>query len=176
SNLVLPTFSASQRHQQHAYSAPARLQRQHAAVFIIGMSHRLHQPCCRAEPQELQPQRGHTLILWNLCRNALIQQAGRICLNGKIRRKIVRRRICRRLCWLRGRLGCWTLRAAKKRKDHEKTNDLCAQKVQTLKNEGSAAPGGPQQAKGSGMSHVTRMGPTPTLTQILSYRADIYWL
>jgi hypothetical protein len=40
--------------------------------------------------------------------------------------------------------------------------------MQALKKKGAAAPIGPQQAKGSGMSHVTRMGPTPGLTQILS--------
>jgi len=137
------------------------------------MCYHLHQPCCRTQLQQLQSQGRHALILWDLRRHALVQQPGRICLNRKIRRKIVGRRIHRRFLWLRGRLGRRTLRAAKKGKDHEKANDLRAQKVQVLKNEGSSAPGGQQQAKGSGMSHPTRMGPTPTLTQILSYTADI---
>src|SRR5580692_9937633 len=46
--------------------------------------------------------------------------------------------------------------------------------MQALEKKGSAAPVGPQQAKGSGISHATRMGPTPTLTQILSV-APVSW-
>jgi len=41
-------------------------------------------------------------------------------------------------------------------------------KVQALKIGRNAAGRSPQQADGSGMSHVTRMGPTPAPTQILS--------
>src|SRR5260370_31988604 len=40
--------------------------------------------------------------------------------------------------------------------------------MRALKKKGAAGPMGPQQARGSGMSHVTRMGLTPGLTQLLS--------
>src|SRR4029077_20801295 len=58
-------------------------------------------------------------------------------------------------------------RFCQKKQNREKGNELHAEKTRALKKKGSAAPVGPQQSKGSGMSHPTRMGPTPALTQIL---------
>jgi hypothetical protein len=40
---VLSAFAAVQRHQQGGDALPSRLQRQHSAVFIVGMRGRLHQ-------------------------------------------------------------------------------------------------------------------------------------
>ena len=57
--LVLPTFAARQRHQQRQGAFPARLQRQHATVFVIGMRRDLHQPRrgVQASQHQLQPRR-----------------------------------------------------------------------------------------------------------------------
>ena len=62
-NLVLPALAAIQRHQQRAHAAPARLQCQHPAIFIIRMRHHLHQPRRSPQPQQFQPQPRHPLIL-----------------------------------------------------------------------------------------------------------------
>src|ERR1700686_903195 len=58
-------------------------------------------------------------------------------------------------------------RGRDQRKDREKAKELPADKAQVRKNEGNAAPSGPQ-ADGFGKSHVTRLGPTAGPTQILS--------
>ena len=60
------------------------------------------------------------------------------------------------------------LRGRGEAKDRKETDKLHAERTQALKNKGNAAPSGPRRSDGSGMSHVTRMGPTPALTQILS--------
>src|SRR5260221_12809438 len=55
-------------------------------------------------------------------------------------------------------------------RNRKETNRRQAKKIEALNYRGSAAPIGPQQTRGSGMSHRTRMGPNPALTQILSHR------
>ncbi len=77
-NLVLTALAAIQRHQQCAHSPPSRLQRQHAAVFVVGMRHGLHQPRRRTQPQYREPQAGYTLVLRNFRWNTLIEQSGRV--------------------------------------------------------------------------------------------------
>src|SRR5271157_1687204 len=53
-NFVLPAFTAVQRELQHAHTVPARLQREHAAVLIVRMSHGVHQARRRVQaPQHL---------------------------------------------------------------------------------------------------------------------------
>ena len=42
-DLVLAAFAASQSHQQRRYSLAARLEGQHASVFVVGMRDGLHQ-------------------------------------------------------------------------------------------------------------------------------------
>ena len=57
--LVLSPFPARQRHQQCRDAFPARFERQHAAVFVIGMRRDLHQTGRRlqASQHQLQPRR-----------------------------------------------------------------------------------------------------------------------
>ena len=43
-DFVLPALAAIERELQHARAVPARLQREHAAVFVVGMSNGVHQP------------------------------------------------------------------------------------------------------------------------------------
>ena len=64
--------------------------------------------------------------------------------------------------------GGRTLSERGQSEDDEQANELEAGKVQALKITRNAVGRSPQQADGSGMSHVTRMGPTPAPTQILS--------
>ena len=47
-HFVLPALAAIQSQQQHGIAVSPRLQRHHAAVFVIGMSRRVHQPRGRA--------------------------------------------------------------------------------------------------------------------------------
>ena len=77
-DLVLPTLAAVQGHQQHARSAPARLQREHSAIFIIGMRDRLHQPRRRAQPPQHQPQAEDSSILRKFRRSALVGKLRKI--------------------------------------------------------------------------------------------------
>ena len=43
SDFVLPAFAASERHQQRGHAFAARLESQHAAIFVVGMRDGLHQ-------------------------------------------------------------------------------------------------------------------------------------
>ena len=61
---------------------PARFQRQHSAVFIVRMRHRLHQPRGRAQPPQRLTQAQNSLILCEFGRSSLI---------GKLRKVGVRR-------------------------------------------------------------------------------------
>src|SRR5947208_12051914 len=100
------------------------------------MRYHLHQPRRGAQSQELESKSRHALILRDLGRNALIQEAGRIGLNGEVRRKVTGRRICRRLCRRHGWSGHRSLRCREERKNGKKTNDLHAEVMKALKNEG----------------------------------------
>ena len=75
-DLVLPALAAIQCEQQRVHAVASRLQRQHSAVFIIGMCHDLHQSASRAQAQEFKMQTRGASILRNFRRNALISQTG----------------------------------------------------------------------------------------------------
>ena len=77
-NFVLAALTAIQSHQQRVHSAPARLQCQHATIFVIGVGHGLHQARRCAQPQKRKVQAIHALVLRKIWRNALIQESGRI--------------------------------------------------------------------------------------------------
>ena len=82
SYLVLAALAAIQRHQQHAGSATARFERQHPAIFIIGMRYCLHQPRRRAEPPQHPPQADDSLILRKFGRRSLIGKQRKVGSNG----------------------------------------------------------------------------------------------
>ena len=75
SRLVLPALAARQRHQSHGRALAPRLQRQHAAVFVIRMRIHLQQSRCRLQPPQrlLQPQRPRIL-------RQRINRTDRLCL------------------------------------------------------------------------------------------------
>jgi len=137
------------------------------------MRHHLHQPRSCSESQKFQPQSSGAFILRNRRRNALVQQPRRLGEHIEIRRAM----ICgwmmgsgtvSRLCGWCDRFVLRILRDPEERQNREETNEFHAGKPEALNNKRNAAPTGSQQIDRSGRSHVTRMGPTPGLTQILS--------
>ena len=57
-DLVLAAFAAIERQLQHADAVAARFQRQHAAIFVVGMSDGVHQPRRGVQPPQHQLQPG----------------------------------------------------------------------------------------------------------------------
>ena len=53
-------------------------EREHAAIFVVGMGDYLHQPRRRSQPQQFKAQTGQSLILRYHRRNALVQQSWQI--------------------------------------------------------------------------------------------------
>ncbi len=44
-NFVLPAFAAIQGELQCRHAMPARFKGEHASVFVVGVRHRVHEPC-----------------------------------------------------------------------------------------------------------------------------------
>ncbi len=93
-NFILPALAAIQRHQQHTRAPPTRFQRQHSAIFIIGMRHGLHQPRSRAQPPQHEPQAESAPILRKLGRRSLIGQLRKIRYRGLLIVSNWRRNAC----------------------------------------------------------------------------------
>ena len=74
------SLAAVESHQQRADALAACLEGQQAAIFVIGMSHHLHQARRCAEAEQFEPEASKAFVLRNRRRNALIQQSGRICI------------------------------------------------------------------------------------------------
>ena len=51
-DFVLPAFAAIERELQHAHAVPARFERQHAAIFVVGVRDRVHQARCGVQPPQ----------------------------------------------------------------------------------------------------------------------------
>jgi len=92
--LYSAALAAIQRHQQHTRAPPTRFQRQHSAIFIIGMRHGLHQPRSRAQPPQHEPQAESAPILRKLGRRSLIGQLRKIRYRGLLIVSNWRRNAC----------------------------------------------------------------------------------
>ena len=90
-DLVLATLAAIQGHQQHVRSSSARLKREHSAIFVVGMRHRLHQPRSGTQPPQHQPQAEDSSILREFRRSALVGKLRKIRGQGLLSRMRSRR-------------------------------------------------------------------------------------